>query len=150
MQSKEPLARRQGHFAILARAALDEVEAVLADAPAIPPFTVLKQPETGTIMVEGRAGGGGRRFNLGEATMTRCAIRLEDGTLGFSYALGRDTAKARKAAVLDALLQNEPPEGPMHRAMRRLAERQKQTREEASRKAAATRVEFFTMVRGEG
>ncbi|MCZ8183600.1 MAG: phosphonate C-P lyase system protein PhnG [Beijerinckiaceae bacterium] len=150
MQSNQPMARRQGHFAILARAALAEVEAVLADAPAIPPFTVLKQPETGTIMVEGRAGGGGRRFNLGEATMTRCAIRLEDGTLGFSYALGRDMAKARKAAVLDALLQNEPPEGPMHRAMHRLAEHQKQAREEASRKAAATKVEFFTMVRGEG
>lgn len=150
MQSNEPLARRQEHIAILARAAAAEVEAVLADAPAIPPFTVLKAPETGTIMVEGRAGGSGRRFNLGEATMTRCAIRLEDGTLGFSYALGRDTAKARKAAVLDALLQKEQPEGPMHRAMRRLADRQKQARDVASRKAAATKVEFFTMVRGEG
>lgn len=150
MQSKEPMARRQGHFATLARAGLAEVEAVLAEAPAIPNFNVLKRPETGTIMVEGRAGGAGRRFNLGEATMTRCAIRLDDGTLGFSYALGRDTAKAQKAAVLDALLQKEGPDGPLHRAMLRLDERQKQARAQASRKAAATKVEFFTMVRGEG
>ncbi|MCZ8261586.1 MAG: phosphonate C-P lyase system protein PhnG [Beijerinckiaceae bacterium] len=150
MQSKEPMARRQGHFATLARAGLAEVEAVLAEAPAIPNFNMLKRPETGTIMVEGRAGGAGRRFNLGEATMTRCAIRLDDGTLGFSYALGRDTAKAQKAAVLDALLQKEGPDGPLHSAMLRLGERQKQARAQASRKAAATKVEFFTMVRGEG
>ena len=149
MQSNEDQAQRKAQFAVLARASLAEVEAILEKAPELPAMTVLKLPETGTIMVEGRAGGAGRRFNLGEATMTRCAIRLEDGTLGFSYSLGRDTAKARKAAVLDALLQREAPDGPLHGALDALAERQQAARLTASRKAAATKVEFFTLVRGE-
>ena len=149
MQSNEDQAQRKAQFAVLARASLAEVEAILEKAPELPAMTVLKLPETGTIMVEGRAGGAGRRFNLGEATMTRCAIRLEDGTLGFSYSLGRDTAKARKAAVLDALLQREAPDGPLHGALDALAEQQQAARLTASRKAAATKVEFFTLVRGE-
>ncbi len=149
MQSNESLARRKAHFAILARASLQDIDAILESAPDRPTMTVLKLPETGTIMVEGRAGGAGQRFNLGEATMTRCAIRLDDGTLGFSYSLGRDTAKARSAALLDALLQGEAPDGPLHRAMDALAREQRSARLTASRKAAATKVEFFTMVRGE-
>jgi alpha-D-ribose 1-methylphosphonate 5-triphosphate synthase subunit PhnG len=150
MPSSEPRSKRQIALAVLARAERPEIEAILGVETAWPAFTVLKAPETGTVMVEGRAGGTGRRFNLGEATVTRCAIRLADGTLGFSYALGRDRAKARSAALLDALLQGEPEQGPLHDAVSRLAAKQGQARAEASRKAAATKVEFFTMVRGEG
>ena len=77
----------------------------------LPAHDLLKAPETGTVMVEGRAGGAGRRFNLGEATVTRCVVRLADGAMGFSYALGRDGRKARLAAILDAQLQREAPGG---------------------------------------
>ncbi len=115
-----------------------------------PGFTVLKAPETGTVMVEGRAGGAGSRFNLGEATVTRCVVRLDSGTMGFSYALGRDREKARLAAVIEALLQEEPEAGPLHGSLREIAEQQAAAKALASRKAAATKVEFFTMVRGEG
>ncbi len=137
---------RQRWMAVLARASRSEVEAILGSD--VPAHDLLKAPETGTVMVEGRAGGAGRRFNLGEATVTRCVIRLADGAMGFAYALGRDSKKARLCAILDAKLQQEAPAGPLNQAIASLAARQAAAREAASRKAAATKVEFFTLVRG--
>jgi len=80
---------RQHWMGILARASGNEVAALLACIEPQPSYELIKRPETGTLMLEGRAGGAGQRFNMGEATMTRCVIRLSDGTMGFSYALGR-------------------------------------------------------------
>lgn len=142
------IAGRQRRMAVLARASRGEVEALLALAGPLPPHDVLKPAETGTVMVEGRAGGAGRRFNLGEATMTRCVVRLADGTMGFSYALGRDGTKARLAAIAEAALQTEVAGGPLGHGIAALADKQATARERASRKAAATKVDFFTMVRG--
>ena len=141
-------ATRQQWMAVLARASHREIEALLAQAGPLPAHEILKAPETGTVMVEGRAGGAGRRFNLGEATVTRCVVRLESGAMGFSYALGRDGRKARLAAILDARLQAEAPGSALHRAVHDLADRQAAARDLASRKAAATKVDFFTLVRG--
>jgi len=137
---------RQNWMAILARASRAEIEA-LAGAE-LPAHDVLKAPETGTVMVEGRAGGAGRRFNLGEATVTRCVVRLGCGAMGFSYALGRDGKKARLAAILDARLQSEPQDAPLRSGVADLAAKQAAARDLASRKAAATKVDFFTLVRG--
>jgi alpha-D-ribose 1-methylphosphonate 5-triphosphate synthase subunit PhnG len=115
----------------------------------LPAHTVLKPAETGTVMVEARAGGTGRRFNLGEATMSRCVVRLADETMGFAYALGGDRRKALLSAVLDGLLQH-PSNGPglLEREIAPLGERQQAARELSLRKAAATKVDFFTLVRG--
>jgi alpha-D-ribose 1-methylphosphonate 5-triphosphate synthase subunit PhnG len=142
MSEKTP---RQQWMATLARASRAEIEALAGDMPA---HEVLKAPETGTVMVEGRAGGAGRRFNLGEATVTRCVVRLGDGAMGFSYALGRDGRKARLAAILDARLQGEAEDGALRRGIADLAAQQAAARRLASRKAAATKVDFFTLVRG--
>jgi alpha-D-ribose 1-methylphosphonate 5-triphosphate synthase subunit PhnG len=133
-------------MAVLARATRSEVEGLAG--PEWPAHEILKAPETGTVMVEGRAGGAGRRFNLGEATVTRCIVRLEGGAMGFAYALGRDGRKARLAAILDARLQREPRDEALHEGIAALARQQAAARELASRKAAATKVDFFTMVRG--
>jgi alpha-D-ribose 1-methylphosphonate 5-triphosphate synthase subunit PhnG len=132
-------------MAVLARASRAEIEALAG--PVLPAHEVMKVPETGTVMVEGRAGGAGRRFNLGEATMTRCIVRLSDGAMGFSYALGRDGRKARLAAIIDARLQRES-DGALRDGVSRLASAQAAARDLASRKAAATKVDFFTLVRG--
>ncbi len=137
---------RQRWLGVLARASRDEIAAIVGAE--LPRHDILKAPETGTVMVEGRAGGAGRRFNLGEATVTRCIVRLEDGAMGFAYALGRDARKARLAAILDARLQAEAPQSALHGAVEALAARQQAAREHASRKAAATKVDFFTLVRG--
>lgn len=140
---------RQAWMAVLARARRDELEAALERAGGQPPHVVLKPAETGTAMIEARAGGTGRRFNLGEATLTRCVVRLEDGTMGFAYALGSDRRKALVCALLDAMLQH-PARGPRLQGdvIVPLAARQRAAAELASRKAAATKVDFFTLVRG--
>lgn len=139
---------RQQWMAVLARATRAELEAITTQTT-LPAHEFLKPAETGSVMIEGRAGGTGGRFNLGEATMTRCVVRVEGGTMGHAYALGRDKRKAVIAAVLDAMLQDEPEGGALHKAVRQLDDQQQAARTRASRKAATTKVEFFTMVRGE-
>jgi alpha-D-ribose 1-methylphosphonate 5-triphosphate synthase subunit PhnG len=145
-----PVSVRQEWMAVLSRASAGELQAVIASLPARPAYTVLRGPESGAIMLRARAGGTGRRFNLGEATVTRCAIRLSDGTAGVSYALGRDTERAEAAALLDAIATRDDAAGSLARQeIKRLGTAQATARDLASRKAAATKVEFFTMVRGE-
>jgi alpha-D-ribose 1-methylphosphonate 5-triphosphate synthase subunit PhnG len=101
-------------------------------------------------MIEARAGGGGRRFNAGEATVTRCVVRDGD-RLGYSYSLGRDKEKAKMAAILDAMLQSASSyQMVMEAVVAPLASAQQERRVRASLQAAATKVDFFTMVRGDG
>lgn len=141
---------RQNWLSILARASAAEVEAILERHGGLPAAEVLKHAETGTVMLEGRAGGTGCRFNVGEATVTRCVIRLSSGTIGVSYAIGTDRRKAHLAALLDGILQDAEQRADLDAAISRLASEQAERRDVASRKAAATKVEFFTLVRGDG
>jgi alpha-D-ribose 1-methylphosphonate 5-triphosphate synthase subunit PhnG len=96
-------------------------------------------------MVRGRAGGDGDAFNLGEMTVTRCAMRL-GAHIGHAYIAGRDHAKARLAALLDAALQDTAwHDAVMQTIVEPLAAAQQEARAVEARKAAATRVDFFTM-----
>jgi len=141
-------AERQRVMAALAAAptrALAEIWDEWADKPQT---QRVRGPETGLVMVRGRTGGGGSPFNLGEATVTRATVRLPGGEIGHSYALGRDGEKAVVAATLDALWQTEARQ----RVMEAVALLEQAASEaDARRRAetAATRVNFFTMVRGE-
>lgn len=134
-------------MALAARATTAELEGAvraLHDGP----IDEVRRPETGLVMIRGRTGGDGAPFNLGEATVTRAAVRLPTGETGFSYLLGRDALRARHAAVLDALVQALG----LPDVLARLAgveARIQSADETTSRQAAATRVDFFTMVRGE-
>lgn len=141
---------RQTWMAVLARASAAELEAIIGRHGGMQAHVVLKPASTGTVMLEARAGGSGRRFNAGEATVTRCVIALESGEHGFAYALGTDRRKARLSAVLDGMLQRPgASNGPLLAEIETLAAAQRQAHERASRKAAATKVEFFTLVRGD-
>jgi alpha-D-ribose 1-methylphosphonate 5-triphosphate synthase subunit PhnG len=136
-----------GVLAQAPRAALAEAWARLEPKPALEP---LRQPELGLVMLRGRMGGTGARFNLGEMTVTRCAVRLADGTIGHGYVQGRDREKALLVARLDALLQTDGyRERLLAELIGPLMTAQSEVRAEAARKAAATRVEFFTLVRGD-
>ena len=146
------VAERQGWMATLAKATPGELEALwpaaVADTPA---YRRLRGPEFGLAMVRGRVGGTGNPFNIGEMTVTRCAVQLANGVIGHAYVGGRRPRQAELAAVADALLQDAP-----HRAalLERLiaplnaaaAERHRVT----AGKAAATKVEFFTVAREAG
>jgi alpha-D-ribose 1-methylphosphonate 5-triphosphate synthase subunit PhnG len=137
-------------MAVMARASSAELSEVLALQGATPHHDILKPAEAGTVMIEGRAGGSGTRFNLGEVTVTRCVVRLIGGIVGVAYALGTDRRKVHLAALLDGILQTTRPNERLLAAIEVLATRQLAARVEASRKAAATKVEFFTLVRGDG
>ncbi len=134
---------------VLALSAWKDLESC-ASAIAIAPYDLLRAPETGLVMLRGRMGATGAAFNLGEATVTRCAVRLRDGTEGHAYVLGRNAAHARLAALCDALLQG-PDTGAAVTAtvIAPLEAKLHATHLAASTKAAATKVDFFTMVRGE-
>lgn len=110
----------------------------------------LRGPETGLVTVRGRIGGNGAVFNTGEATVTRATVRIASGQIGHAFALGRDKEKVRIAAILDALWCTEQTRPAVEdRVVAPLAELAAQ--EDARRQAetAATKVDFFTMVRGE-
>ena len=137
---------RRHWMAVLARSGRDAIHARLEAAPPLPAHRRLRGPETGLVMLRGRAGGDGAAFNLSEMTVTRCAVALEDGTVGHAYIAGRDHARAELAALLDAALQ-DPARRPalMETVIRPLAAAQSGADAAAARKAAATRVQFFTM-----
>jgi alpha-D-ribose 1-methylphosphonate 5-triphosphate synthase subunit PhnG len=139
-------AARQRWMAVLARASVAQLRACLAGQPPLPGFVKLRGPEAGLVMLRGRAGGQGQRFNMGEMTVTRCAVRAEGGQVGHAYVAGRDAARAELAARLDAALQDPATHDALHRAVIvPLAAAQAAAREATREKAAATRVRFFTM-----
>jgi alpha-D-ribose 1-methylphosphonate 5-triphosphate synthase subunit PhnG len=134
---------------VLAQAEVEDIARCL-DGIAVPPHAELRQPENGLVMVRGRIGGDGDPFNLGEATVCRAAIRLASGEVGFGYALGRDLAKARMIALCDAMVQSPPhAEAVEAGVLTPLRTAMLEKRRRRSAEAAATRVDFYTMVRGE-
>ena len=143
-------AQRKAAMAVLAHAEAGEIAARLRAIP-LPGHQDLREPENGLVMLRGRVGGDGAPFNLGEATVSRAAVRLASGEVGFGYTLGRDGEKARLIALCDALVQSRDIGAVVERDViaplrEQLMIRRKQTAEET----AATKVDFYTMVRGEG
>jgi alpha-D-ribose 1-methylphosphonate 5-triphosphate synthase subunit PhnG len=141
--------RRREAMAVLGHCATADIAERL-DELAIPTHEQLRQPENGLVMLRGRIGGDGAPFNLGEATVARAAVRLASGEVGFGYTLGRDGAKAQMIALCDALIQTDQFAATIETDVltplraRVTAERQRKAEE-----TAATKVDFYTLVRGE-
>lgn len=144
---------RRRWLSILAQSEAADLDAHLPLAKLPGDAVWLRRPEHGLVMVRGRAGGTGAPFNLGEMSVTRCALRLADGTVGLAYLRGRNALHAQRVALIDGLMQQAAGNdgsatawsvwiAPLEAAL--LARR-------CQRKASAerTRVEFFTVVRGE-
>ncbi len=159
------LTGRQAWMGTLAKASPAELEDCVAQLGNLPEYRFLRSPEIGLVMVRGRAGGVGDAFNLGEMTLTRCVVRLQEAGeqeageqesgeqetgAGFGYVGGRSHRHAELAALCDALLQQEQWHSrvideviePLQRSLQQSVEQQQ-------RQTAATQVEFFTMLRGE-
>lgn len=113
-----------------------------------PRHTVVRGPETGLVMVRGRIGGGGAPFNAGEATLTRCVVQLEGGAVGFGHVLGRDERHAEAMALLDALAEGGRA-AEVDAAIAPLVAAREAADAARAAEVAATRVEFFTMARGD-
>ena len=134
----------------LAQAGPAAVEAVWSRLEPEPAYRLLRAAETGLVMVRGRAGGTGVPFNLGEMTVTRCSVTLGDGRVGHAYVPGRDGRHAERAAVLDALLQDEAAQAMLERlVIEPLVAASRARQQETRARVRGTRVEFFTLVRGE-
>jgi alpha-D-ribose 1-methylphosphonate 5-triphosphate synthase subunit PhnG len=143
-------ARRQAAMAVLAHSDAAQIARYL-DAIALPPYENLREPENGLVMVRGRIGGDGAPFNLGEATVSRAAVRLATGEVGFGYTLGRDRQKAQMIALCDALVQsNEFADAVETAVLAPLRTALTSTQNRKAAETAATRVDFYTLVRGEG
>jgi alpha-D-ribose 1-methylphosphonate 5-triphosphate synthase subunit PhnG len=136
-------------MALLAEAEERELSAGL-DLLAVPAFSELRAPEAGLVMLRGRMGGDGGPFNLGEATVTRAAVRLESGETGFSYLLGHRPQAAKLAALAEALWQRPDMRADVERlVLAPIRARIEADDRKVAARTAATRVDFFTLVRGE-
>ena len=150
VQENGKQARRRAAMAVLAHSDAAEIASRL-EAMAVPVYENLREPENGLVMVRGRIGGDGTPFNLGEATVSRAAVRLSTGEVGFGYTLGRDRQKARMIALCDALVQSDEfADAVESQVIAPLRTRMISERNRTAAETAATRVDFYTLVRGEG
>ena len=146
----DPNAVRKSWMGVLARAEIEELERMVEALTPAPRHSLLRSPETGLVMVQARANGTGQKFNAGEMTVTRCSVRLASGTVGHAYVAGRSGRHAELAAILDAVLQDADDIDQMRADLiAPLEQTQANRRADTARKTAATKVDFFTMVRGE-
>jgi alpha-D-ribose 1-methylphosphonate 5-triphosphate synthase subunit PhnG len=145
----DPANDRQRWMSLLAKAPEALLERLVGGLGAEPAFDWVRPPEVGSVMVRGRTGGTGAAFNLGEMTVTRCVLRLASGETGHAYVQGRSKVKARQAALVDALMQGPETAKIRKAVLEPLAEAMAEAKQTRAAKAAATKVEFFTMVRGD-
>ncbi len=139
---------RPDWIGLLARSDPPELAALFCAAGALPAPDWLRPPETGSVMVRGRAGGTGAAFNLGEVTATRCVLR--HGTVeGHAIVQGRDVDHATRAAWVDALMQTDRAEALRRDLLDPLVAVESARRSTRAGKAEATRVDFETLARGE-
>jgi alpha-D-ribose 1-methylphosphonate 5-triphosphate synthase subunit PhnG len=143
-------AERKAAMATLAQSSGDDIVRLWTEAGLPSEAELLRGPETGLVTVRGRIGGGGAPFNVGETTVTRATVRLPSGQVGHCYALGRDKQKAKLAAIADALWQDPARRGVVEtRIIAPLRSALTTAHERRRAETAATKVDFFTMVRGE-
>lgn len=141
-------AARQRWMRVLAKALPSELAQASAAVGKMPRTAFVRPPETGLALLRGRIGGRGAPFNFGEATVTRCVVRIADdetGPMGFGYVMGRDKSRAEQAALFDALLQRG--NAAVARQIDRLEAAQIARAAAQSAQAATSKVDFFTLVR---
>ena len=137
-------------MAVLAEGDAAEIQRLLTEFGPLPAHEDIRNAESGLVMVRGRIGGDGAPFNLGEATVSRAAVRLATGEVGFGYVLGRDHTKARLIACCDALMQRDEHRDTVEKVvLAPIRDRMQSARQVKREQAAATKVEFYTLVRGE-
>lgn len=142
-------ARRQRAHALVAKAPAPRVRALFDACDCLPKANAVRPSDIGLLMVRGRVGGAGGAFNLGELPVARAAVRLaEEGKVGVGYVSGRDTGHAELAALADAMVQSPAWDALLEvQVLAPLEADYAQKRIETGRKAAATKVDFFTLVR---
>jgi alpha-D-ribose 1-methylphosphonate 5-triphosphate synthase subunit PhnG len=143
--------RRQRWLSVLSKAPADRVEALWQTLGPTPAYGVLRRPEIGLVMLQGRISGSGAPFAAGEMTVTRAAVRLPSGELGIGYVGGRRPRQAERVAALDALGQTSEWQQKIEDSViAPLTEEAEARRRLRTSRAAATKVDFFTVAREAG
>ncbi len=143
--------RRQRWLSVLAKAPAARLEALWSELGGVPDYRLLRRPEIGLVMVKGRISGSGAPFCAGEMTVTRAAVRLGSGEIGFGYVGGRRPRQAEIMAVVDALGQRSDWQADLEEMLIAPLAREAEGRHRTIRaRAAATKVDFFTVAREAG
>ncbi len=140
---------RKNWLSLLAKAPAGALGTLCSKMDLSPQFETLRAPEIGGVMARGRMGATGSPFNLGELTVTRCSVRLATGEVGHAHIQGRDKDKALQVAIIDAAMQTSDAAAIRRQVLDPLAADMAKAKATRAQKAAATKVDFFTMVRGE-
>lgn len=141
---------RRAWLGLLASAPAHALRAALTRIDDRPPFTWLRQPECGLVMVQARSGGSGARFNLGEASATRCVLRIDGGPVGVGHVLGTDAGQCGDIALCDAMLQDPRyADAVREQVLEPLDSHEQDRRTERAARMERSRVDFFTLVRGD-
>ncbi|VVT09851.1 phosphonate C-P lyase system protein PhnG [Hoeflea sp. EC-HK425] len=144
------IARRQRLLSVLARAPSKDLVSRWKQTGLDPSVELLRGPESGLVALQGRAGGTGQPFHVGEVSATRVTVRIGSGQVGHAMISGRDARKAQLVAVIDALAQDPGHAELVEREIVAPLEQLERAADARIRQeTAATRVNFFTMVRGE-
>jgi alpha-D-ribose 1-methylphosphonate 5-triphosphate synthase subunit PhnG len=150
LNENDAIARRRAAMAVLADASTAEIARGVESLGGLPAHEAVRAPECGLVMVQGRIGGDGAPFNVGEATVSRAAVRLSSGETGIGYVLGRDCEKAQLVAICDALVQSDRyREAVEAQVVAPIRARLLAARQRKAEQTAATKVDFFTLARGE-
>jgi len=149
-QISAPSAARVAWLGLLAQAPWEELDSLSKSLVADVRFEWLRAPQQGLTLVRARIGNSGDRFNVGEATLTRCTLRLvEPGApplAGVGYVLGRSAAHAERMAQLDALLQWDATAEALTRDVLAPLEQARSGRHRAEAESTqSSRVQFFVL-----
>ncbi len=141
---------RQEWLSVLAKADSAQLEQLWANCDLDIQWQPIRAVESGLIQLQGRMGGTGNRFNLGDMTVSRAAVKINGGYEGFGYVAGLNRLHCERMALLDAMMQSpEYRDVLQQRVIAPLAATAEENRKIRAEKIAATKVDFFTVVRGE-
>ncbi|OGR22464.1 MAG: phosphonate C-P lyase system protein PhnG [Desulfobacterales bacterium RIFOXYA12_FULL_46_15] len=141
---------RENWIGLLGSADLADLEAGFEELNGGCDYVCIIGPETGMLMVQAKTDGSGSRFNLGEMTVTKCVLELKGQYLGTGWVMGSDFRHAELAALFDGLLQDpDHHDRLMATLIQRLEEKERVKRDHLLKDVSDTKVEFFTLKRGE-
>ncbi len=142
--------QRQQLISVLAKSSLQDIKQCWGHSLDDYEYNTLRQPQTGMVMAVARTEAKGEPFNLGEVSVTRCALRLSSGETGIGYVMGSNKEHALHVAILDAVAQQQNQYAEIHtQVIQPLQQKLLQTHKAQQQKTDTSRVDFFTMVRGE-
>ena len=140
---------RKEWLSLLAQSSSEDIISLWNKAKIECDFEVIRAAEIGAVMVQGIQGGTGDPFHLGEMSVTRCSIKIADGYIGHGYHQGRSKETAETIAKLDALLQTVKFDTIVKTILKPLEKLLHDKKYSLASKAEATKVNFFTLVRGD-